>query len=76
MLLQFPPPSLSGIVAALDVVKDICSGLGSRPVVPPVFPFPLEDPEEALGGRIVGATAYCTHTARHLMHRREPLILL
>ena len=33
LLLQFEPPALSGIVTALDIVKDIRSRLGSRPLV-------------------------------------------
>jgi hypothetical protein len=42
LLLQFESPPLSGIVTALDIVKDIRSGLGSGPVLLPVHSFPLK----------------------------------
>jgi transposase len=42
LLLQFEPPALSGIVTALDKVKDIRSRLGSRPVVVSIQPFSFE----------------------------------
>ena len=76
LLLQFEPPALSGIVPAFDVLKDIRPRLGSRPIVSPVDPFPLEHAKEALGGRIVGATAHHTHTTSHLMRRQEPLVFI
>jgi hypothetical protein len=48
-------PPLPGIMAALDVVKDIRSRLGSRPVLLAVHAFPLEHAEETLGRRVVRA---------------------
>ena len=53
-MLHLQSPPLSGIVTAFDVVKDIRSRLGSRPIVLPVDPLPFEQPEEALSRRIGG----------------------
>lgn len=75
-MLQFESPPLAGIVTALDIVKDIRSGLRARTVVLPVYPFPFEHAEEALGGGIVGTAAHCTHAARDVMRFQEPLIFL
>ena len=74
MLLHLQSPPLSGIVTALDIVKDIRSRLGSRPVVLAVHPFSFEHPEEALGRGIVGAAAHGTHAADHLVRGEKPLV--
>lgn len=60
----------------LDAVKDIGSGLGSRPVVPAIHTPAFEHPKEALGRRVVGATARGTHAAGHVMRLQEPLVFL
>ena len=73
-MLHVQSPPLTRIVTALDVVKDIRSGLRSCAVVLPVHPFPVEHAEEALGGGIVGAAADCTHATSHLMGLQEPSV--
>ncbi len=55
-----------------DVVKDIRSGLDSRPVVPAIHAFALEYPKEALGRCIVGAATRGPHAAGHVMRLQEP----
>ena len=76
LLLQFQSTPLPGIVTAFDVVKDICSRLGSRLVLLPVHPFPFERPKEALGSGIVGTTAHRAHAANHLVRIEKPLVFL
>lgn len=61
---------------ALDVVKDIRSGLGPGPILPTVDPLTLEHPKETLGRRIIGTTADGAHAARNVMRRQELLVLL
>src|SRR5262245_10117607 len=61
---------------AFDVITDIHSRLGSRPIVLPVDPLSCEHPEEALGRRIIGATADGTHAAGHLVRGQKPLVFL
>ena len=75
LLLLFESPALSGIMPALDVVEDIRSRFGSRPVLPPVHPFPFEAATETLGRGIVGTTAHRTHAADHLIGSQKLLVL-
>lgn len=76
LLLQLESPALPGIVAALDVIKDIRSGLRSRPVVLAIHAFAFKDSEKALRGRVIGAPAHRTHAPGHLRRRQEPLVFL
>jgi hypothetical protein len=46
--------SLAGIVPALDVVKDICSGLGFGPVRPAVYSLAFE-PAKKLSAAVLSA---------------------
>ena len=73
-MLHLESPALPGIVAALDVIKDIRSGLRSRSVVLAIHAFSFQDAEEALRGRVIGTTAHRTHATGHLMRRQEPLV--
>lgn len=56
----------------LDVVEDI----GSGPVVHPIHPLTFEYDEEALGGRIVGATAHRAHAVDDRMAFQKPWVFL
>ena len=76
LLLVIESPPLLGIVPALDVVKDICSRLGSRLVLLPIDPLPFEPAKETLGRGIVGATAHCTHATSHLMGGQKLRVLV
>jgi hypothetical protein len=59
---------------AFDIVKDIRSGFGSRPVVLSIHAFAFQYPKEALGSGFVGTTAHRTHATDDLMRLQEPLI--
>lgn len=72
LLIESPP--LPGIVPALDVVNDIRSCLGPRPVLPSVYPFPCKAAKETLGRSVVGATAHRTHATGHLMGGQKLLV--
>jgi hypothetical protein len=63
-------------MTALDMVKDIRSHLGSRPVLTSVHPFPFEHAEEALGRRIVGAAPHRTHATDNALRHEELLVFL
>jgi hypothetical protein len=51
---------VAGNVAPLDVIKDICSGLRSHPVVLAIHPLPLQDTKETLRRRVVGTSSIAT----------------
>ena len=76
LLLPFQSPPLPGIMPAFDIVKDIRSGFGSRPVVSPIHAFTFEHPKEAFGHGIIGATAHRAHAADDLMGFQESLVFL
>ena len=59
----------------LDVVKDICSGFGSRPVLTTIHALTFEHAKEALGGGVVRTTAHRTHTTDYVVCLQEPLVL-
>lgn len=61
--------ALSRIMPAFDVVKNIRSGRGSRPVLPSVPPFSFEHVKEIFGCRIVGTTPNRAHAAREVVGR-------
>jgi hypothetical protein len=76
LLLQFESPALSGIVPALDIVKDIRSCLGSRPVVVSIHPFSFEHADEARGRCVIRTAPHRTHAADDLVCFQEPLVFL
>ena len=65
---KLAPPS--GVVEPLDVVKDICSGLGPSPVFAPIDPVPFQQSEEALHGRIVRKAAITALSSRNPLVKR------
>ena len=54
-------------MAPLDVVKDICSRLGSRLVLLAVDAFAFEHAKKTLSRRVVRATAHRTHAAGNVV---------
>lgn len=61
---------------AFDVVEDIRSRFGSRPILPSIHPLAFEHAEETLGRRIIGTTAHRTHAAGNVVRRQELLIFV
>jgi hypothetical protein len=58
-------------MTALDVIKDVDSGLGASAVMPAVYTFPFQQAEEAFCGGVVGTTAHGTHAANQVMPFRK-----
>jgi hypothetical protein len=63
-------------MATLDVVKDIRSRLGPRPVLLAVHAFPLEDAKETLGHRVVLANAHRTRATGNVVRLQKLLVFL
>lgn len=61
---------------SLDVVKDIEPGLSMSLVLASVDPLPLQQPEEALCGSIIGTAPNGTHRAGEVVANEKPLVLV
>ena len=61
---------------AFDVVKDIGPGFGPGAVMSPVNAFTLEQPEEALGRRIVGTATNSAHATDEVVTAQETLVFI
>jgi hypothetical protein len=55
------------LITRFDVIEDIGTGFRSREVSTTIHALALQHSEEALRGRIVGATADPTHAARQMV---------
>lgn len=63
-------------MAALDVVKNVRSTLGSGSVLLAVDAFPLEHAKETPGRRVVRATPHRTHATGNKVGRQKSLVVL
>ena len=64
------------IVEAFDIVKDICSGLSTGPILPSIGTLSFQHSEEALSRCIVCATADSTHRTDYVVASEELLVFI
>lgn len=60
----------------LQVVEQVRSCLVTGPILAMVHPFPFENPEEVLAGRVVGPVADGAHAAHQSITAEELLVLV
>ena len=64
------------VIEPLDVIKDICPGVGASLIPPPMHPFPFEYGKNALRHGMVITVPHATHAADNPMRVEKRLTLL